>query len=243
MKVVFIGSNQKTKDMASMSIRLRWPDTELLVASTVAEGLELVEKTSPDAVLLHPDFTDMSLSGAIEGLHRLSSVPLLVLGYAKDQMEVINSMESGADDYIRISFYTPAMLTARITALLRRAGPQSSSESEKPLASGKLSINPATYTASFNGEPFELTSTEFRLLHLLARNRGMVVQRQTLEQAIWGLQATTANSQGLVKKYVQRLRHKLGDDARMPRWIASVHGVGYRFVGPASTNSKTAIAG
>jgi len=75
-----------------------------------------------------------------------------------------------------------------------------------------------------------LTSTEFRLLHLLVKNRGTVVAHQTLERALWG---GYMDSSKLVKKYVQRLRRKLGDHAREPVWIASVHGVGYRFIGPA----------
>jgi DNA-binding response OmpR family regulator len=102
-------------------------------------------------------------------------------------------------------------------------------ESEGPLSSGKLFINPATYEVYLGEERVTLTSTEFRLLHLLVKNRGMVVAHQTLERALWG---EDVDSSRLVKKYVQRLRRKLGDDAREPQWIASVHGVGYRFIGP-----------
>jgi DNA-binding response OmpR family regulator len=152
-----------------------------------------------------------------------------VLGYQGDEMEVITALEAGADDYVRLPCDLTEIMT-RVWALLRRADFRPTHQHESPLHSGRLLINPSTYEAFFNGERLALTSTEFRLLHLLARNRGMVVQHQTLERAIWGEQT---NSAGLVKKYVQRLRRKLDDDARMPRWIASVHGVGYRFIGPA----------
>ena len=94
-------------------------------------------------------------------------------------------------------------------------------------------INPATYEVFLNDGRITLTSTEFRLLHLLLKNRGMVVARRVLEQSLWGDQV---GSYGLVKKYVQRLRLKLGDNARNPIWIASIHGVGYRFIGPSSAS-------
>jgi DNA-binding response OmpR family regulator len=143
-------------------------------------------------------------------------------------MEVVTSLELGADDYVRL----PCDLTeimVRIWALLRRAGARPAHESEGPLSSGRLFINPATYEMFLEKQRVALTSTEFRLLHLLVKNRGTVVAHQTLERALWGDQV---DSSRLVKKYVQRLRRKLGDDAREPLWIASFHGVGYRFIGP-----------
>jgi DNA-binding winged helix-turn-helix (wHTH) protein len=74
---------------------------------------------------------------------------------------------------------------------------------------------------------------------LLVKNRGSLVAHQALEQNV--LRGSVDNH-GLIKKYVQRLRRKLGDNAREPRWIASVHGVGCRFVGPASTHVEESIA-
>jgi DNA-binding response OmpR family regulator len=97
------------------------------------------------------------------------------------------------------------------------------------LLSGRLLVNPATYEAFLGREQLALTTTEFRLLYLLVKNWGIVVARQTLERTLWGEQT---DSYGLVKRYVQRLRHKLGDDAHEPRWVASIHGVGYQFIGP-----------
>jgi DNA-binding response OmpR family regulator len=229
MNAVFIGTDTRVAEVATLSVRLRWPDAVVTVAGCAAEGLEKVEETSPQVVLLHPDFDDMSLAQSIQELRRFSTVPVLVLGYRGDEMEVITALESGADDYVRLPCDLTEIMT-RVWALLRRVGMQPSQDREGPLHSGQLVINPSTYEAFLGNERLTLTSTEFRLLHLLVRNRGMVVQHQTLERTIWGEQADTS---GLVKKYVQRLRRKLGDKAREPKWIASVHGVGYRFIGPA----------
>ena len=228
MKVIFIGDDKRTADIASLSIRLRWPDATLSHATTATEGLELVERDWPDLVLLHPDFSDTSLTSAIHELRGFSNVPLLVMGHQGDEMEAISSLEQGADDYVRLPCDLTE-LTTRIWALLRRAGTATSYESERPTVSGRLLVNPSSYEAYLGGQRLALTTTEFRLLHLLVKNWGIVVSRQTLERTLWGDQT---DSYGLVKKYIQRLRQKLGDDAREPFWVACVHGVGYRFIGP-----------
>ena len=120
MKAVFIGGDPRATELANMSFRLRWPDTVPFVASTAEEGLEVVGRESPDIVVMHPDFTDMALSKVIQEMRRFTNVPLLVLGYQADEMEVVTSLELGADDYVRL----PCDLTelmVRIWALLRRA--------------------------------------------------------------------------------------------------------------------------
>ena len=231
MKAAFIGADPRTADLATLAVHLRWPDVTPMVTTTAAEGLEMVERESPDVVLLHPDFTDMTLDNTIRELRRLTDVPVLVLGHQRDEMELVTALELGADDYVRL----PCDLTEimiRIWALLRRFGLRSSPEAEGALSSGRLTINPSTYEVFLADQRVTLTSTEFSLLLLLVRNRGTVVAHQTLERAFWGGQA---DSSSLVKKYVQRLRRKLGDDAREPSWIASVHGLGYRFIGPLGT--------
>lgn len=228
MKAVYIGVDVRTSEIATLAVHLRWPDVTPLIATSAGEGMEMIERELPDVVLLHPDFSDLTLGKAIQEIRRFSNVPLLVLGREGDEMEVVTSLELGADDYVRL----PCDLTeimVRIWALLRRVGIRPSHESEGPISSGRLFINPATYEVFLGERRITLTSTEFRLLHLLVKNRGTVVAHQTLERALWG---EHVDSSRLVKKYVQRLRRKLDDDAREPSWIASVHGVGYRFIGP-----------
>lgn len=235
MKVVFVGADRRTFDMATLSIRLRWPDVIPSVATTAEQGLEMVEDISPDVVILRPDFSDRSLSEAIRELRSFSNVPLLVLSQEGDEMEVVTALEQGADDYVRLPCDLTEMM-ARIWALLRRAGVGVSHERQNCLVSGPLLINPATYEVFLDGKRIELTSTEFRLLYSMVKNSGTVVSRQNLERVLWGeTEDRTVDSSGLMKKYIQRLRQKLGDDARVPRWIASIHGVGYRFIGPAPT--------
>ena len=116
-------------------------------------------------------------------------------------------------------------------------GTEAFGDVETPIFSGSLVINPATYSVFLDGHRLMLTSTEFRLLYLLVNNRGMVVSHRLLERTLWG---DRVDSAPLVKKYVQRLRRKLNDDPRHPQWIANVHGIGYRFVGPPEKQPEDA---
>ena len=235
MKVVFIGASPRTAEIATLSVRLHWPAVAPLVASTAAAGLKLVEQASPDLVLLHPDFADMSLPQALKELRSISNVPILILGCRADESEVVTALQLGADDYVRWPCDSTEVV-ARISAILRRSGPgPNGRENGNPIHSGRLFINPATYEVFLEGRRLTLTSTEFRLLHLLVEHRSAVVTHQALEEGLWGSQA---DGYGLVKKYVQRLRRKLEDDAREPRWIASIHGIGYRFIGPSPSHQE-----
>lgn len=241
MKVTFISVDSRCVQMAAQSVRLRWPDMALTVATTATEGLELVEQESPDVVLMNADFTDISLSQAIQELRRFSDVPLIVMGHRGDVVEVVTALELGADDYVRLPCNLTEMMS-RIWALLRRAGnSRPDQEGEAPMRSGALLINPATYEVFLEGRRVSLTSTEFRLLHLLVKNQGVVLSHQALERGLWGRH--WVESVGLGKKYIQRLRRKLEDDAHEPRWIVSVRGVGYRFIGPKPTPDVRAGTG
>ena len=117
MKAVFIGADAQTAEMAGLSLRLRWPDSTPLIANDADKGLELVEQESPDVVLLHPSFTDMSLSESIRELRRFSNVPLLVLGLSGGEMEVVTALETGADEYVSL----PCDLTELMARVCRRA--------------------------------------------------------------------------------------------------------------------------
>ncbi len=228
-KVLFIGEDAQMLKVVTLSIHLRWPDVSPLLANVATRGLELVDQVSPDFVLIGTRHPDMTPPAVVEELRSFSGVPIMVLSREGDEMEAVTTLELGADDYIRFPCGMMEIM-ARIWASLRRVGVVvSHNENGRPITSGHLLINPATYEVFMGDQKVALKVTEFRMLHLLAKNRGTVVSHQCLEEKLWG--ERTFNPQ-VAKKYIQRLRHKLGDNAIDPQWIASVHGVGYRFIGP-----------
>jgi two-component system KDP operon response regulator KdpE len=228
-KVIFVGDDPQMLKVVTLGIHLRWPDVLPLVATTAAVGLEMVEQVSPDVALIGTQHPDMPPPAVVEEMRGFSGVPIVVLSRTGDEIEAVSSLELGADDYIRFPCGMLEIM-ARVWATLRRVGTISCHNNNgRPIVSGDLLIIPSTYEVFMADQRIGLTATEFRLLHLLAKNRGVVVSHQLLEHSLWG--DREFNPQ-VAKKYVQRLRYKLGDSAAEPRWIASVHGVGYRFIGP-----------
>lgn len=228
MKTLFVGNDPDIEERVAIAARLRWPDTEIITTDGPADGLELLERELPDIVLLQSDADRHSGASFIQDVRAFSDVPLIVLehepgGGGFDEVRVL---ELGADDYIRRSAGI-IEIVARMVALLRRVGRAKSSGLDQTLSSGTLTLNRASYEVYLDGKRLDLTPTEFRLLYLLLANRGNVVTHEFLARSIWG---DEVDSSGLVKKYIQRVRRRLEDSAENPRWIASVHGVGYRLV-------------
>ena len=163
MKAVFIGTDSKTAEMAGLSLRLRWPDAPPMTATQALPGLEAVELESPDVVILHPSFSDMSLSECIRELRRFSNVPLLVLGHEGGEMEVVTALEAGADEYVPLPCDMTELM-ARVWALLRRVGFVARNDQDRPIRCGQLLVDPMTYQVFLEDRRISLTSTEFRLL-------------------------------------------------------------------------------
>jgi two-component system, OmpR family, KDP operon response regulator KdpE len=228
MKFLLLGVDPETSERVSLAVRFRWPDANLLVGD-LDDALHLTEAETPDLVLIQPGPVIRPTVEIIRGIRAASDVPLIVLeaGEIPRMMDEVAVLEAGADDYVR---YSSALLdlVARIVALMRRTWGRDGGSNAEVLSSGPVLLNPHTYEVFIGKTQVNLTLTEFKVLHLLMRNQGRVVTHRFLEQVLWG---DHEDSSARVKKYVQRLRQKLGSDGEGYRWIVSVHGVGYRFVG------------
>jgi DNA-binding response OmpR family regulator len=165
----------------------------------------------------------------VEALHRIrarSRVPVLMLTAKGDDVDRIVGLEVGADDYVPKPC-TPRELVARLRAILRRseagaAGPGG------PVTTGPLSLWPERRHAEWEGRPIELTSTEFNLLEVLARNAGRVVTKAELSEQ--GLGRPLARFDRSIDVHVSSLRQKVGRLADGRSFIQTVRGLGYQLV-------------
>ena len=233
MKVLFFSQDGTSVEQLTLALRLRWPDLAPLVASQGDRALLTVEQEEPDFVMLCDDLPNLGIWSAIREIRLFSDVPIIVAtaSEGESEMQIVKGLELGADDYIDMPCNLMVML-ARVAAIMRRRGLTKQRNEETTLTCGELTIDQANYEAYLGSERLALTPTEFRLLCLLAKNRNMTMTREVIQRVIWGdddIQVGEA-----IKKYIQRLRRKLGDDARNPRWIKTVHGAGYRFYVPAA---------
>jgi len=192
------------------------------------QGMALFQAQPPELVIL--DWMLPGLDG-LEVLRRMrqsSAVPVLMLTARDDVMDRVIGLEVGADDYLTKPF-SMRELVARVRALLRRAARlEQILEEDRRQGSGAiqyrgLCLEPEAYRAAVDGEPLELTRTEFELLHFLLRNPGRAFSRAYLLDAVWGENYVAGDRS--VDNAVLRLRRKLGD---LGDQIETVWGVGYR---------------
>ena len=148
-------------------------------------------------------------------------MPIVFLSARTDAIDIVLGLEAGADDYVTKPF-EPAVLAARLRAVLRRA---TRTEPAPELRFGSLEIDPLGMVVRRDGEELSLTPTEYRLLLMLAENAGIVLSRERLLEEVWGY--VWAGDTRLVDMHVRRLRGKIGHDA-----IETVRGAGYKMVRP-----------
>ena len=184
---------------------------------------DLLESEKPSLVLL-----DLLLPG-VDGIELMETVPeladlpvIFISAYGRDET-IARALEMGAVDYI-VKPFSPMELTARVQAALRRqADPE-------PFRLGALAIDFELRRVTVDGDPVELTATEYELLRVLAVNAGRVVTHADLLRKVWGRH--DAGDSKLVRAFVKKLRQKLGDDAANPTYISSLRRVGYRMAQP-----------
>lgn len=195
------------------------------------EALEVFADGGYDVVVLDLMLPSVDGLTVCREIRRTSRVPIIILTARADPAEVVAGLESGADDYVTKPFNGPELL-ARVRAALRRATPDDPSPA---IQIGSLQVDTAAFRVTDNGNPVDLSVTEFRLLVELARHPDRVLTREALVERVWGY-AYLGDSR-LVDMAIKRLRSKIGDDPHDPRYIETVRGVGYRFIGPSEPAS------
>ena len=194
-----------------------------LVTGDPGAVARLIRAEKPQLVLL-----DLMLPGTngvelMQTVPELSDLPVIFIsGYGRDET-IARALEAGAEDYV-VKPFSPTELTARIRAALRRRA------NPVPFVLGDLAIDYDRRRVSVGGRPVTLTPTEYALLRVLAQGAGRVLTHEALLRQVWAGRGN-ANPK-IVRAYVKRLRHQLGDDAARPAWIFNERGVGYRMARP-----------
>jgi len=199
-----------------------------LTVETAGDGaaaLHRFRRGGIDLVLLDLGLPEIDGLEVCRVIRHSSQVPLLIVSARTSPDDVVVGLALGADDYVTKPFH-PRELIARVAAVLRRAG---ADDQATVVRHGDLEIDSGAFRARRSGRTLDLTATEFRLLLELALHPGRTMTRHDLLRRVWGYEYL--GDSRLVDMAVKRLREKLGDDARQPRWIATVRGVGYRFEG------------
>lgn len=201
---------------------------EASIANDGETALKMFDSFGPDLLLLDIMLPGLDGWQVCREIRKKSSCPIIMLTAKGEVEDRIVGLELGADDYL-IKPFSPRELVARVRALLRRAHIDSEPQREV-LDFGGLTIDLNGHKVLVNDEEVDLTASEFKLLTTLARYPGRVYSRMELVEKVLGYDFE--GYERTIDSHVKNLRAKIGDDPRNPRWIYTVHGVGYRFEVP-----------
>jgi two-component system phosphate regulon response regulator OmpR len=193
---------------------------------TPSSGLKNMAESLPDLVILDIMLPEMDGFAVCREIRKKFTTPVIMLTARGDVTDRIVGLEIGADDYLPKPF-EPRELLARIQTILRRVNGQY--KPEGPLKFAELEIIPDQQLVILNGSTLEMTTMEFQLLMLLAMKRGKIVTREQIMEGIRGADWLAFDRS--VDVAVSRLRQKLKDDPKSPRFIKTIWGTGYMFIG------------
>ena len=202
----------------------------VLTAADGQSGLERALQEKPDLILLDIMMPRLDGYAVCAELRRLSRPTPILMLTAKGQVEDrVSGLDAGADDYLVKPFSTQELL-ARARALLRRARRQARTPAKLKL--GEMEIDLARQSAIRAGKPLHLTAKEFAMLRLMAETPGEPVSRERFLDAVWGYTAFPTTR--TVDNHLASLRAKIEPDPDSPRWLLTVHGIGYKLELPGN---------
>ncbi|MFZ1372048.1 MAG: winged helix-turn-helix domain-containing protein, partial [Ferruginibacter sp.] len=196
----------------------------VLQAATAKEGMIVAASHPPDLILLDLGLPDDNGHHVLQQLREWYTKPIIILSVQSSEEDIVKALDNGANDYLVKPFRTGELL-ARIRSALRG----SISEEINPVIDcGSLQIDLSARVVKKQNEIIKLTTTEYTLLALLAKNEGKVLTHQYLLREVWG--PGYINQSQYLRVFIAQIRKKIEDDANRPAHLVTESGVGYRFV-------------
>ncbi len=193
-------------------------------AVSAKEGLIMAANHPPELILLDLGLPDESGHIVLQKLRQWYTNPIIILSVQKAEEEIIKALDNGANDYLSKPFRTGELL-ARIRSVIRNINNE---ERETTMDFEGLTIDLVARTVKKDNQLVKLTSTEYNLLALLARNEGKVLTHQFLLRAIWG--PGYINQSQYLRVFIAQIRKKIEDDPNRPKYLLTESGVGYRLI-------------
>ncbi len=197
-------------------------------AGTGMEALQTIRNVPVDLVILDLMLPDIPGEQVCQTIRQQSSVPILMLTAKVDKSSRVHGLNIGADDYV-IKPFDPLELVARVRAILRRTDEHHLLVDRISFNDGELIIDSARNEVFLLGQPVNLTPSEYKLLLVLARHPQRQFHREELVEKVLG--ADFEGDVRAIDQHVKNLRQKIEPDPKHPKYIHTVYGIGYRFMG------------
>ncbi|MDR1272138.1 MAG: response regulator transcription factor [Clostridiales Family XIII bacterium] len=230
-KMIFvIEDDESIRELIKLTLTSFSYDVEAF--DNAEDALKAIAQSPPDLAIFDIMLPGMSGTDATARLRKspkTKGLPIVLLTAKSAEMDKVSGLDCGADDYI-VKPFSAMELAARLRALLRRAPNESPrSLEEKTLVFSGLSINHNTREVTKDGKPVNLTFKEYELLRMLVDLKDRIVSREELLDSVWG--SEFEGESRTLDMHIRTLRAKLGDAAEAPKYIKTIRGVGYRFIG------------
>lgn len=221
-KVLIVDDEPKIVRFITTALRLAGYD--VTTAATGELAIKVAESEKPDLVVLDLGLPDVDGFQVLRELRAYSTLPIIILTARDDERDKVRGLELGADDYLTKPFGIRE-LEARLQAVLRRVtwSPQADDLTEFKLHD--LEVDFRRHHVRLKGREVHLTPTEYELLRVMIQNSGQVLLHADLLGRVWGEEYR--NDLAILRVNISRLRQKLEEDPRQPRYILTVSGVGY----------------
>lgn len=222
-KILIVDDEEDIVELVSYNLTREGFTT--ISANSGEEALKKVKNDPPDLIVLDlmlPGVDGLEVARRIKGDSNLRNIPIVMLTAKGEEADVVTGLELGADDYI-IKPFSPKIMIARIKTVLRRQNEPEQGD-DVPIRVDNLSIHLGRRNVEVNGQPVDLTFTEFQILSLLAKRPGWVFTRTQIVDAVRGDDYPVTDRS--VDVQIVGLRKKLGEYGS---YVQTVRGVGYRF--------------
>lgn len=215
--------DDETSIQKLLEITLESNDYKVKSAFTGKEGIIMAASHPPDLILLDIGLPDLNGQEVLKKLREWYKNSIIILSVENDEGNIVNALDNGATDYLTKPFRSGELL-ARIRSAIKR---NNQIESNLSITIDDLEIDLNARVVKKLGQEIKLTSTEYNLLVLMAKNEGKVLTHQYLLKEIWGL--TYANETQYLRVFIAQLRKKIEHNPNKPNFIITASGIGYRF--------------
>ena len=201
----------------------------IIKAENGRDAIEKCQTLCPDVIILDIMLPDMDGYEVCRQIRAISHCPILFLSSKNDELDKLLGLAVGGDDYVPKPF-GPREVAYRVKSQLRRLGYGAAPEQRAAISIGALTIDPDGGRVFKDGRTLDLTAREFEILCYMAENKGRVISKERLYEAIWGEDSFGCDNTIMV--HIRHLREKLESNPAAPEYILTLKGLGYKLVDP-----------